>query len=197
MVFRHVSPLTVVAARLTSLMIAMLGLVACVAVEVTAVAALGVLPVGGLASMLGLTSLSVAQWLLAVVCASGGVIIFSVLYAAVGLFVKEPSQLQYAQFPVSFVLILVFVVSYVAVLNPASRIASIAALFPLSAPMIESGRIIAGQASAIEPWGAAAGVVTILAVTAVVIARIIVPRTVGTYRATNETMAARPAHRHH
>lgn len=197
MVFRHVSPLTVVAARLTSLMIAMLGLVACVAVEVTAVAALGILPVGGFASMLGLTSLSVAQWLLAVVCASGGVIVFSVLYAAVGLFVKEPSQLQYAQFPVSFVLILVFVVSYVAVLNPASRIASIAALFPLSAPMIESGRIIAGQASAIEPWGAAAGVVTILAVTVVVIARIVVPRTVGTYRATNETITARPAHRHH
>ncbi len=197
MVFRHVNPLTVVMARLTALMVAVTGLLLGVAAEAGALAALHQLPLVGLARMLGLTSLSPAQWGVAAVCACGGVVLFAVLYAAVGLFVREPSQLQYAQFPVSFVLILVFVLSYVAVFNPGSPTAMVAALLPLSAPMVEPGRIVAGQAAPLEPWGAALGVVVLLGVVAVVIARIVVPRTVGRY-STTTTVSRRhqPRHRH-
>ena len=197
MVFRHVNPLTVVMARLTALMVAVTGLLLGVAAEAGTLAALHQLPLIGLARMLGLTSLSAAQWGVAAVCACGGVVLFAVLYAAVGLFVREPSQLQYAQFPVSFVLVLVFVLSYVAVFNPGSPAAVVAALLPLSAPMVEPGRIVAGQAAPFEPWASALGVLALLGVVAVVIARIVVPRTVGRY-STTTTVSRRhqPRHRH-
>ena len=197
MVFRHVNPLTVVMARLTALMVAVTGLLLGVAAEAGTLAALHQLPLIGLARMLRLTSLSAAQWGVAAVCACGGVVLFAVLYAAVGLFVREPSQLQYAQFPVSFVLVLVFVLSYVAVFNPGSPAAVVAALLPLSAPMVEPGRIVAGQAAPFEPWASALGVLALLGVVAVVIARIVVPRTVGRYSTTTTgTRRHHPRHRH-
>lgn len=196
MVFRHVNPLTVVMARLTALMAAVLGLLVGISAEACSLAVLDLLPLSGLARMLGLSSLSASQWGLAVLCACSGVILFAILYAAVGLFVREPAQLQYAQFPVSLVLVLVFVLSYIAVLNPSSSLATAAALFPLSAPMVESGRIIADQSTPLEPWGAALGALILLGIVAAVIARIVVPRTVGRYSTTAGSRRPRPRHRH-
>ena len=196
MVFRHVNPLTVVIARLTALMAAVLGLLVGISAEACSLAVLDLLPLSGLARMLGLSSLSASQWSLAVLCACSGVVLFAILYAAVGLFVREPAQLQYAQFPVSLVLVLVFVLSYIAVLNPSSSLATAAALFPLSAPMVESGRIIADQSTPLEPWGAALGALILLGIVAAVIARIVVPRTVGRYSTTAASRRPRPHHRH-
>ncbi len=187
LVFRHVSPLVVVIAKLAALIVAMLGIVAGLALETTVINILNIVPLSGLLSILGLTSLSGPQQCLVLLCVISGVAIFSMLYAAVGLFVRESAQLQYAQLPVSFVLILVFSLSYTAVLNPSSMTATIAAWFPLSAPMVESGRIISGSSSIAEGVGSAAGVFFFLITTAVLIARIIVPRTAGCYRALNLT----------
>ena len=193
MVFRHVSPLTIVVARLTALMIAMTSILGLVIAECALIGALGIVPVDSLAGALGLTSLSAGQLTVAAVCAVGGIWIFAVLYAAVGLFVRETAQLQYAQFPVTFLLILVFALSYVSVLNPGSTAAVAASWIPLTAPMVESGRIISGSSGAAEMAGSASGVVVLLVAVAVLIARVIVPRTTGRYSA--RTTLHTPTHR--
>lgn len=194
MVFRHVNPLMVVGARLTALAGVVSGLVGLLIVECAAIDMLGLLPVRGLLTVLGLADLTTGQLAIAGACALGGVVMFALLYAVVGLFVRDSSQLQYAQFPVSLLLIAVFTLSYVAVLNPASTAATVASWLPLSAPMVESGRIIAGTSSMLEEIGSATGVAIFLLCIALTMARVVVPRTVGRYSAA--TLTHSPHHRY-
>ena len=194
MVFRHVNPLMVVGARLTALAGVVSGLVGLLIAECAAIDMLGLLPVRGLLTVLGLADLTTGQLAIAGACALGGVVMFALLYAVVGLFVRDSSQLQYAQFPVSLLLIAVFTLSYVAVLNPASTAATVASWLPLSAPMVESGRIIAGTSSMLEEIGSATGVAIFLLCIALTMARVVVPRTVGRYSAA--TLTHSPHHRY-
>lgn len=97
-----------------------------------------------------------------------GYLVYSLLYALTGSTVSKPEDIQSANTPVAFLVIIGFYLSYFTMMNPTSELNLFASLFPVSSPFCMPFRIMMGLASGTD----VAISIAILAVTILVIAKV-------------------------
>lgn len=150
LVFRLVRPAVLVWGKLLALATIVVGLIVLLGVEVAVLGTSGTLSLGTVARILGLQSLGWAQILVGVLYAVLGVILYTTCYAMVGLMVNEAGQLQFAQLPVTMVLIVSFCLVVATMSSPDGVLAHVLAYIPFTSPFLEAGRIINHTASVEE-----------------------------------------------
>lgn len=72
------------------------------------------------------------------------IIIYTLMYAVVGMLVQDQQQLQFAQLPVTVLLIIAFVSTYFAILHPNTIISNVGVYIPLMSPFIFVDKILNG-----------------------------------------------------
>jgi len=114
-------------------------------VGLTAAALTGALDVTG--SMVTATALAVA-WFVA------GYAFYSCAFACAGALVPRQEELQSVTMPLSMLILISFFVSFAVNENPDGTLAHVTAFIPATAPITMPGRIITGDAPALEIAGA-------------------------------------------
>ncbi|HFE9852553.1 TPA: ABC transporter permease [Enterococcus faecalis] len=88
-----------------------------------------------------LSSKNIMLVLVMSVCA---VVVYTLMYAVVGMLVQDQQQLQFAQLPVTLILIISFVSTYFSILHPNTIISSIGVYIPIMAPFLFVDKILNG-----------------------------------------------------
>lgn len=112
---------------------------------------------------------------LVLVMSACAIIIYTLLYAVVGMFVQDQQQLQFAQLPVTLVLIITFVSTYFAILHPNTVISNVGVYIPLMSPFIFVDKVLNGFTQ-IELWGFIGTEILFLLLCNFVIMRIFIPK---------------------
>ncbi|WP_294353483.1 ABC transporter permease, partial [uncultured Clostridium sp.] len=71
-----------------------------------------------------------------------GIIIYTLLYAIVGIFVNDQQEMQFAQLPVTVILVVAFVIAYMTIPNPGSVLSKICIYIPFTAPFLMGNAIL-------------------------------------------------------
>lgn len=150
LVFRLARPAVVVWGKLLAVATLVASAVLIVGAEVAVLAAAGMVPLGGILDAVGLGGIGVGPALVAGTCAALGVTLYTVLYAIVGLLVTDSAQLQFAQAPVTVVLIASFTAVFSTLASPSAVLARVLALVPFTSPFMEAGRVISQAATPVE-----------------------------------------------
>lgn len=112
--------------------------------------------------------------LILVICACA-IIVYTLLYAVVGMFVHDQQQLQFAQLPVTVVLIITFVSTYFAILHPNTFISKVGVFIPFISPFMFMDKVLNGFTQ-IELWGFVITEIMFLILCNFVITRIFIPK---------------------
>ncbi len=153
LVFRLVKPATMVWGKLLALAILVTGLLGAMVLELVALNSSGYLPLGKISALLGLQQLTLAQDLTGLLYALLGITLYTTLYAMIGLLVTNSAQLQFAQLPVTLILIISFTTVMASLTSPHTTLTHVLAYIPFTSPFIEAGRVITHDASTTERVG--------------------------------------------
>ena len=80
-------------------------------------------------------------WIVAIISLLG-IIIYTLLYAIVGIFVNDQQEMQFAQLPVTVILVVAFVIAYMTIPNPGSVLSKICIYIPFTAPFLMGNAIL-------------------------------------------------------
>lgn len=172
----RVSPRRLVFGKITALMLVVAQSVLIGLVSVGVLTAIGVVQWGAVRRLLGVLHLGAAELCTVGVCMLVAMLIYTLLYAIVGILITDEAQLQFAQLPVSLVLLGSFIASFLGLSDPEGSIAHVAALIPTSAPFVVGTLLLAGVASPLTVAVAALETGLLIAIINVVIVRVLLPR---------------------
>ena len=98
-----------------------------------------------------------------------GYFTYALLYALTGSMVSKPEDIQSANTPVSFIAMIGFYLGYFSIsIDPTSKLASFAVMFPFSSPFSMPSRVMMGLAS----LGEVVASIAILIITVLIIAKV-------------------------
>ncbi|MBJ7329538.1 MAG: ABC transporter permease [Solirubrobacteraceae bacterium] len=124
--------------------IGVLGFVQLLVIAVPGIGLAGALDVVDLdAGMLGALAVTLGFFLL-------GYLVYAALFAVAGALVSRQEDVQSTVSPLLILLVASFFIALQAMQDPSSMLASVAALVPLSSPMVMPPRVIAGDAGTAE-----------------------------------------------
>ncbi len=161
------SPRTIVIGK--TIGIGLVGLFEVVVIVVVAVlSAKAFLPAEILESMFDMSNMTIEVAIIALVYFILGYFMYALIYALTGSMVSKPEDIQSANGPVAFLVIIGFYLSYFSMMNPASNINQFAAILPISSPFCMPLRCLMGSSSI----GELAVSIVVLLVSIFVIAKI-------------------------
>lgn len=161
------SPRTIVIGK--TIGIGLVGLFEVVVIVVVAVlSAKAFLPAEILESMFDMSNMTIEVAIIALVYFILGYFMYALIYALTGSMVSKPEDIQSANGPVAFLVIIGFYLSYFSMMNPASNINQFAAILPISSPFCMPLRCLMGSSSI----GELAVSIAVLLVSIFVIAKI-------------------------
>lgn len=161
------SPRTIVLGK--TIGIGLVGLFEIVVIAVVAIlSAKAFLPSEILESMFDMSNMTIRVAVIALIYFILGYFMYALIYALTGSMVSKPEDIQSANGPVAFLVIIGFYLAYFSMMNPASNINQFAAILPISSPFCMPLRVLMGSSSV----GELAISIAVLLVSIFVIAKI-------------------------
>ncbi len=140
------SPRTIVIGK--TIGIGLVGLFQVVVIAAVAIiSAKAFLPAEILENLFDMSNMTINVAVIALIYFILGYFMYALIYALTGSMVSKPEDIQSANGPVAFLVIIGFYLAYFSMMNPASNINQFAAILPISSPFCMPLRVLMGSSS--------------------------------------------------
>lgn len=172
----HVSPVKIVYSKMTALFTLLVEVVMLIGVECIVFQKMDIIHLEKVSYFIKMIGVGSSEIIVVCIMSFVSIFIYMLLYAMVGVCITNQQQMQFAQLPVSIVLIAAFVASYVCLNNPELMITKVMNYVPLVAPFIIGNGILSGTVSVGQLATVGVLILLLIIVCNYFIIRILIPR---------------------
>lgn len=172
----HVSPVKIVYAKMAALFTQLLEAAALIFAECGVLQLMEVIHLQKAVFFIKMIGIGSSE--IAVICIMSlvAIFIYMLLYAMVGVCITNQQQMQFAQLPVTVVLIAAFASAYVCLNNPQLGISKVMGYVPFVAPFIAGSGILNGTLSAVQLTVSGLAIVLQIIICNCFIVKVLIPR---------------------
>lgn len=172
----HVSPVKIVYAKMAALFTLLVEVAALIAIECIVFQGMDVIHLEKVAYFIKMLGIGFSEITVICIMSFVSIFIYMLLYAIVGVCITNQQQMQFAQLPVTIILIAAFVTSYVCLNNPDLAITKVMNYVPVVAPFIMGNGILNGTVSGGQLAAAAVLILLLIAGCNYFIIRVLIPK---------------------